>query len=224
MVVGLVLGLVAAVPPAAADTVDCARVRCVALTFDDGPGAHTDRLLDILRANDARATFFLIGERVAADPAAARRIAGEGMEIGNHTWAHRDMTTLPPADVTAEFSRATEAIEAATGQRPALTRTGFGAIDDSVLAEAERQGLGAVNWDINPRDWEIGDPASVRDALRAQIRPNAVVLLHDTVWSTVEAMNQLVPALRADGYHLVTVSQLLGPRAPGSLYGTRDRA
>ncbi|MDA2892709.1 polysaccharide deacetylase family protein [Mycolicibacterium sp. BiH015] len=210
-------------PVAHADPVDCARVKCVALTFDDGPGPYTDRLLEILRAQDARATFFLIGDRVAADPAAARRIAGAGMEIGNHTWQHLDMTTLPPQDAAIQFSRATDALVAATGLRPVLARTGFGAIDDAVLAEAGRQGLAVINWDVNTLDYR-NDTAATRDLLRTQVRPNAVVLLHDTLAPTVDLMAELVPELAADGYHLVTVSQMLGPRPPGSLYGSRARA
>src|SRR5882757_9122606 len=74
-----------------ADEVDCARAKCVALTFDDGPTPFTDRLLKILVDNDAKATFFLIGNKVARDPGAAKRIADAGMELGNHTWEHPNM-------------------------------------------------------------------------------------------------------------------------------------
>ncbi|MFB1299261.1 polysaccharide deacetylase family protein [Mycobacterium sp. pW049] len=222
-VVALLLAFVVTTPPAAADAVDCARVKCVALTFDDGPGPYTDRLLQILRDHAARATFFLIGDRVAADPAAARRIAEAGMEIGNHTWQHLDMTMLPPQDIAAEFRRATDALVAATGRRSVLARTGFGAVDDAVLAEAGRQGLAVVNWDVNTLDYR-NDPAATRHLLSTQVRPNSVVLLHDTLAPTVDLMAELVPALTAEGYHLVTVSQMLGPRPPGSLYGSRDRA
>ena len=99
-----------------AEGVDCAQVKCVALTFDDGPGPYTDRLLKILQDNDAQATFFLIGNKVAANPAGAKRIADAGMEIGSHTWEHPNMTTIPPQDIPAQFSRASDAIEAATGR------------------------------------------------------------------------------------------------------------
>ncbi len=88
------------------DTVDCAVQKCVALTFDDGPGPYTDRLLKVLADNDAKATFFLIGNKVAADPAGARRIADAGMEIGSHTWEHPNMTAILAADIPAQFSRA----------------------------------------------------------------------------------------------------------------------
>src|SRR3954454_8952726 len=70
--------------PVSADKVDCSKAKCVALTFDDGPSPFTDRLLDVLNANGAKATFFLIGNKVARDPAAAKRIADAGMEIGGH--------------------------------------------------------------------------------------------------------------------------------------------
>src|SRR6201991_3132512 len=86
--------------------VDCTKVKCVALTFDDGPGPYTDRLLQILKDNDAKATFFLIGNKVAANPDGAKRIVEAGMEIGSHTWEHPNMTTIPPQDVPAQFSRA----------------------------------------------------------------------------------------------------------------------
>ena len=84
-----------------ADNLSCSVVKCVALTFDDGPSPFDDRLLQILKDNDAKATFFLIGNKVAANPAGAKRIADAGMEIGNHTWEHPNMATLPMEDIAA---------------------------------------------------------------------------------------------------------------------------
>jgi len=207
----------------AADDVDCAQVKCVALTFDDGPGPYTDRLLQILQDNDAKATFFLIGNKVAANPEGAKRIADAGMEIGSHTWEHPNMTTIPPEDVPAQFSKAGDAIESATGLRPKLVRTAGGVISDQVLAEAKKQGLADINWDVIPFDW-INDSniAATRYMLMTQIKPNSVVLFHDTYSSTVDLVQQFIPVLKANGYHMVTVTQMLGERAPGSTYGSRD--
>lgn len=205
------------------DDVDCAQVKCVALTFDDGPGPYTDRLLQILEDNNAKATFFLIGNKVAANPEGAKRIADAGMEVGSHTWEHPNLTTIPPQDIPAQFSKATDAIESATGRRPTLVRTAGGLINNAVLAEAGRQGLADINWDVIPFDWaNDSNLAATRDLLMSQIRPNSVVLLHDTYSSTVDLVYQFIPVLKANGYHLVTVSQMLGPRAPGSLYGSRE--
>ena len=75
----------------------------MALTFDDGPSPYTDRLLQILNDNDAQSTFFLIGNKVAANPAGAKRIADAGMEVGNHTWEHPNMTTIPPEDIASQI-------------------------------------------------------------------------------------------------------------------------
>ena len=164
---------------------DCAAVKCIALTFDDGPGPYTDRLLKVLQDNDATATFFLIGNKVAANPDGARRIAAAGMEIGSHTWEHPNMTTIPAAEVPAQFGKASDAIEAATGQRPTLVRTAGGLVNDAVLAEAGRQGLADINWDVIPFDWaNDADTAATRYMLMTQIKPDSVVLFHDTYSST----------------------------------------
>jgi peptidoglycan/xylan/chitin deacetylase (PgdA/CDA1 family) len=216
-------GFTGHVKVAKADDVDCAQVKCVALTFDDGPSPYTDRLLKILQDNDAKATFFLIGNKVAANPAGAKRVADAGMEIGGHTWEHPNMTTIPAEAIPAQFSKAGDAIEAATGKRPQLVRTAGGLINDQVLAEAKKQGLADINWDVIPFDWaNDSNTGATRYMLMTQIKPNSVVLFHDTYSSTVDLVYQFIPVLKANGYHLVTVSQMLGPRAPGSTYGSRD--
>lgn len=205
------------------DDVDCAKERCIALTFDDGPGPYTDRLLQILKDNDAKATFFQIGNKVAANPEGARRVVEAGMELGQHTWEHPNMTTIPPEEIPAQFSKASDAIEAATGQRPKLVRTAGGLINDQVLAEARKQGLADINWDVIPFDWaNDANTAATRYMLMTQIRPNNVVLFHDTYSSTVDLVYQFIPVLKANGYHLVTVSHMLGEREPGTSYGSRE--
>ena len=219
----IVGGLTGHVRKAGAEIVDCSQAKCVALTFDDGPSPYTDRLLQILNQNDARSTFFLIGNKVAANPAGAKRIADAGMEVANHTWEHPNMTTIPPEDIGSQISKANDAIQAATGQRPKLLRTAGGLINDNVLAAAKQQGMADINWDVIPFDWvNDSNTAATRYMLMTQIKPGSVVLFHDTYSSTVDLVYQFIPVLRANGYHLVTVSQLLGPREPGSSYGSRD--
>jgi hypothetical protein len=133
------------------------------------------------------------------------------------------MTTIPPEDVPAQFSKANDAIEAATGKRPKLVRTAGGLINDQVLAEAKKQGLADINWDVIPFDWaNDANTGATRYVLMTQIKPNSVVLFHDTYSSTVDLVEQFIPVLKANGYHMVTVTQMLGERAPGSTYGSRD--
>lgn len=206
-----------------ADTVDCARQKCVAFTFDDGPSPYTDRLVQVLGDAGATATFFMIGNKVAANPEGARRVAQAGMEIGNHTWEHPNMTTIPAQFVPEQLSKAQDAIAAATGQTPTLWRPPGGLTDAAVNAVAAKERLAGILWDVIPFDWiNDSDTAATRYMLMTQIRPGSVVLFHDTYSSTVDLVYQFLPVLKANGYRLVTVSQLLGRRAPGSVYGGRE--
>ena len=222
--VGLVIaGCSQSTNSAQARPVDCTVDKCVALTFDDGPTPFTDRLLKVLTDAGAKATFFMIGNKVAANPAAAKRVAEAGMEIGNHTWEHPDMTSIPAADIPAQFTRADDAIAAATGQTPNLWRPPGGLTNDAVNAVAARNGQATILWDVVPFDWiNDSDTAATRYMLMTQIKPGSLVLFHDTYSSTVDLVYQFIPVLKANGYHLVTVSQLLGERVPGSVYGGRD--
>jgi peptidoglycan/xylan/chitin deacetylase (PgdA/CDA1 family) len=206
-----------------ADNPSCSVVKCVALTFDDGPSPFDDRLLQILKDNDAKATFFLIGNKVAANPAGAKRIADAGMEIGSHTWEHPNMATLPTEDIAAQFSKANDAITAATGRAPTLYRPAGGLSTDVVRQTAATFGLAEILWDVIPFDWaNDSNTAATRQLLMSQIKPGSVVLFHDTYSSTVDLVYQFIPVLKANGYRMVTVSELLGSRAPGSSYGSRE--
>jgi peptidoglycan/xylan/chitin deacetylase (PgdA/CDA1 family) len=206
-----------------ADNLSCSVVKCIALTFDDGPSPYTDRLLQILKDADAKATFFLIGNKVAANPAGAKRIADAGMEFGSHTWEHPNMTMIPAEDVASQFSRANDAITAATGRTPSLWRPAGGLSDDMVRQTAGRFGLAEILWDVVPFDWiNDSNTAATRYMLMTYIKPGSVVLFHDTYSSTIDLVYQFIPVLKANGYRLVTVSELLGPRAPGGSYGGRE--
>ena len=220
----LVIGaLTGHVKRAGADDVDCSQTKCVALTFDDGPSPFTDRLLKVLNDNDGKATFFMIGNKVAANPAGAKRIADAGMEIGNHTWEHPNMTTIPPQNISAQLAKANDAISGATGRTPALYRPAGGLSNDAVRQAAARFRQAEILWDVIPFDWiNDSNTAATRRVLMTQIKPGSVVLFHDTYSSTVDLVYQFIPVLKANGYHLVTVSELLGPRTPGSSYGGRE--
>ena len=121
------------------------------------------------------------------------------------------------------MSKAQDAIAAATGRTPTLWRPAGRLTDDAVNAVAARTALAGVLWDVIPFDW-INDSniAATRYMLMTQIKPGSVVLLRDSYSSTVDLVEQFIPVLKANGYHLVTVSQLLGDRAPGSVCGGRD--
>ena len=206
-----------------ADDVDCSQVKCVALTFDDGPSPYTDRLLQILEDNDAKVDVLPDRQQGGGQPRrrqAHRRRGHGGGQPHLGTPQHDDH---PARGHPGQFTKANDAIEAATGQRADAGPHGGRADQRRVLAEAKQQGLADINWDVIPFDWaNDANTAATRYMLMTQIKPNSVVLFHDTYSSTVDLVYQFIPVLKANGYHLVTVSQMLGPRAPGSSYGSRD--
>jgi peptidoglycan/xylan/chitin deacetylase (PgdA/CDA1 family) len=188
------------------DTTDCAKVKCIALTFDDGPAApYTGNLLTYLAKYDARATFFTVGQNVAAHPELVRAEARAGHEVGNHSWNHPDLTRLTPAQIRSQLARTSAAIKAATGKQPTLFRPPYGAINGKVRSATT---LSPVLWDVDTEDWKYPNASRVAQYVINKAGRNDVVLLHDIHPTSVEAVPEILRTLSARGYHFVTVSHL----------------
>ena len=191
-----------------------------ALTFDDGPDPETTpRLLDLLRQHGARATFFLIGKRVARYPELVARIAAEGHAIGNHSWDHPALPGLPGAEVADQLRRTTAAIVAACAAAPALMRPPYGDQSFASYLAARRLGLGVVAWSVVGADWSDDKGATIAARILDGLHPGAIVLLHDSLASwgedrfrdrapTLAAVEAVLTA-KAD-WRFVTVPELLG--------------
>ncbi len=200
----------------------------IALTFDDGPSTRdTGKLLDLLKAEQVPATFFVLGDQIdAGRQALVQRAAGEGHEIGNHTYSHVTLRKLDAARVRSELTRTSDLITRVTGKRPTLMRPPTGAYDDTTIAVARELGLALVNWSYQscPEDWNHrGDPKYIADYVVSKAANGHIVLLHDTNSSTMEAMPAMIQGLKARGFRFMTVSQLLayagaGEPAPGKAY------
>ncbi|MCG5217234.1 polysaccharide deacetylase family protein [Streptosporangium sp. KLBMP 9127] len=200
--------------PAEAKTVDCARVKCIALTFDDGPSPHTVKLLDTLKKNRLKVTFFLVGREVQKRPAVARRMRREGHEIANHTFDHARLTELPDQKIFDQLDKTSKAIRKATGVRPKMMRPPFGATDERVESVAGFAGVPVILWTDSSRDWELRDKKAIAKKVLRLARRDGVVLLHDIVPGTVAAMPLILSTLKKRGYHVVTVSEVLRNRLP----------
>jgi peptidoglycan/xylan/chitin deacetylase (PgdA/CDA1 family) len=187
---------------------------CVALTFDDGPHpVHTQQLLDTLAELGAPATFFVVGRDVDANPAVVARIARDGHELGNHTYRHRYLPLARSRSVEHELRATDRAIVRAAGVTPRIARPPWGGRSPRNVRVFRRLRKRLVLWDVNSFDWK-GKPADevVRRVL-ARVRAGSIILMHearDGGETTVEAVRMLVPALRARGFELVTVSRALG--------------
>ncbi|GAP45748.1 polysaccharide deacetylase family protein [Streptomyces azureus] len=188
------------------DDTDCKKVKCIALTFDDGPAVpEASALLTHLARYKARVTFFTVGQNVAAHPDLVRAEAKAGHEIGNHSWNHPDLTRLSSRQVASQLDRTSAAIKAATGKTPTLFRPPYGAVNTQVRAATP---LSPVLWDVDTEDWKYRDPAKVARTVITKAQPNDVVLLHDIHATSVAAVPEILRTLTARGYHFVTVSHL----------------
>ena len=203
---GLLLGSAApaaATPPEEAP--DCTEVKCVALTFDDGPGRYTDELLDMLDEHDAKATFYLLGSNVDRYADEVRRMSHEGHEIGNHTWKHDDLTTLSADQIKDDLARTDEAVFEVTGQRPATMRPPYGSLDDTAREAIDHP---MVLWDVDTLDWQHRDGDRILDITLDQTGDGSVVLFHDIHQTSVDAIPDVLDGLADRGYHFVTVTDL----------------
>ncbi|WP_067169569.1 polysaccharide deacetylase family protein [Microtetraspora niveoalba] len=208
-------------PEAGPRDIRCARIRCVALTFDDGPGSYTPRVLDLLARHRARATFFLVGEMIdKTDWPVLRRMAAEGHELGNHTWDHHDLTSLGDAALRREIVRTQRLVREVTGVRMRGMRPPYGATDGRVAREARRLGLGQVLWAIDTLDWRDRVPKLVVRRSTAA-KPGEIVLMHDIHKTTVDALPRLLDVFDKKGFTYVTVSELFGDLKPGKRYSER---
>jgi peptidoglycan/xylan/chitin deacetylase (PgdA/CDA1 family) len=188
--------------------VDCTKVKCVALTFDDGPEPGlTDHLLEVLAAEDVRGTFFVVGRKVAADPGPLIRAAWDGHEIGVHTWSHQALTNRSVADVARDLTRTMNQVTRVSGVRPWLVRPPFGAINDATVRNVPYP---LVLWSVDPYDWRDRNRELITQRVTANGRPGSVVLLHDVHSESVAAVPAIIDFYRRHGYAFVTVSELYG--------------
>ncbi len=189
--------------------------KAVALTFDDGPWkSSTPKILHILTANHAVATFFVIGQQVLGDPQILRQAIRDKMEIGNHTYSHINLSSHSLFEDVTDLKKANQAIKNATGITPTLLRTPYGTYNGTVLKAAQIAHLHVVmwSWTEDTRDWSNPGVETIVSRVLSHIQPGDIVLFHDggsNRQQTIEALPIILNDLRLRGYRFVTVSQLM---------------
>lgn len=177
----------------------------IALTFDDGPGEYTEELINCLVENNAKATFFMLGQNVEAYPEIAKELSDAGMELGNHSYSHPDLVTIG-ADATAQqVSNTDAALKAATGFEATVMRPPGGSFNDSVKAAIDHP---LIIWSIDTRDWATKSEDQTYQVVMDNAQDGSVVLMHDIHEWSVKAAIRMIPDLIAKGFKLVTVSEL----------------
>lgn len=188
--------------------------KVVALTFDDGPWpGQTEKILDILKKEDVKATFFMVGMRAGRAPTLARRVAAEGHLVGNHTYGHLILTRSPSTVVSRQIAEGQRAVIRATGHTPHWFRPPGGGVSPTVYGVSRAWKLRFALWDVDPADWRRRPSRFIARDVVAAARPGSVVLLHDGGGDraqTINALPAIIKGLRAKGYTLVTLDGMPG--------------
>lgn len=191
----------------------------VALTFDDGPSSFTDRLLDCLENNKAKATFFMVGKEVEYFSEEVKRMDKLGCELGNHTYSHADLTTLSPEEMSSEIGKVDQLLLDLTGQGASVVRPPYGSVNSSVKTTV---GTPMVLWTVDTLDWESQDPQKIADVVKAEVTNGSIILMHDIFSTSVDAAEIFIPQLKKEGYEFVTVHELAKINGlqlqPGNVY------
>ena len=181
----------------------------IALTFDDGPSKHTERLLDIFAEFGGKGTFFVVGNVLENRQEELNRMVAEGHEIGGHSWDHRQFTKLSSEDMTNEIMNTRAKIYSITGTDSTIIRPPYGSFNDETKSICDENGIVIIIWSLDTLDWKYRDADKVYDAIMSEVKDGDIILCHDLHGTTVDAMERVIPDLIAQGYQLVTVSELL---------------
>ena len=174
----------------------------VYLTFDDGPDAEqTPQVLDVLKRNNATATFFCIGSRIASNEQILKRIIDEGHTIGNHSFSHTNGFPLfSRRRMIADLEQCQQAIQSATGTAPTLFRPPFGVTNPTVGKAVKALNLKTIGWAIRTYDTNGGSNAKIARRISRQLRPGAIILLHDRLPQSAERLQMVIDTVKGKGY------------------------
>lgn len=197
----------------------------IALTFDDGPYAPVgNRIMDSLEKYDGRATFFVVGNRVADYKTEIRRMHDNGHEIANHTYDHKYLNKLGADEIRSQVELCNQAVAAVTGESPKLVRLPGGSKNSTVVNNVTYP---MIMWNIDTLDWKTKNAEKTVQAVIGKVKDGDIVLMHELYTASGDAAVSLIPALKQQGFQLVTVSELIrfrgGVKDGGIYYSFRPQ-
>ncbi|WP_310550441.1 polysaccharide deacetylase family protein [Paenibacillus glufosinatiresistens] len=192
------------------------RTREIALTFDDVPDPRfTPAILDVLKRSGVKATFFIVGSRAEKHPDLVARIVRDGHSIGNHSYNHPLFTKMGVAGFRSQILRTDAVLKRTAGYRSRLIRPPYGEITEKQLHWARSNGYRIINWNVDSQDWRGLSKAQVKRNVLSRAARGSIVLQHggggvgSDLSGTIKALPEIIGTLRARGYRLVTVPELL---------------
>lgn len=181
----------------------------IALTFDDGPGKYSRQFADLLEQYNAHATFFVLGLNVANYSESLKYVYEKGNEIGSHTYSHKNLLKLSESGIRNEIQRSREAIKEAIGVYPTVLRTPYGNSNETVLKIADEP---IIKWNVDTEDWRSRNAQAVKEEILKGAGDGNIILMHEIYESTYEGLALALRELTAQGYQMVTVSELMDYR------------
>ncbi len=180
--------------------------KLVALTFDDGPNSKTTKkLLTELKKRQAKASFFMLGEKVASEPDLVRNIYNEGHSIGSHTYSHKNLNTLTDQEIKDEINKTNELIKSITGSEVKYLRPPYGLFKEETLATSN---MTFILWNVDTEDWKYKNSKRLTQYLIDHIDDGDIILLHDIYESTITGVLDAIDILKPLNYEFVSIDEL----------------
>jgi|CZCA01.1.fsa_nt_gi polysaccharide deacetylase family sporulation protein PdaB len=184
--------------------------KVVSVTVDATWGDDkTLALLDLFDKHQIKVTFFLAGHWIKSYPEMVKTIAARGHEVGNHSWTHPHMGSLSPAQIKQELELTQSALCELTGSRPTVFRPPFGEYTNSVINMAEECGCQTIQWSVDSLDWKDLTQDQIYDRVMKRVGPGSIILFHNAGKHTPEALDRIIRDLKAEGYTMIPVSELI---------------
>ncbi len=172
----------------------------VLLTFDDGPHANTIKVLEVLKKHDVKAVFFIIGKNIQANEAILKQIVADGHQIGNHSFSHHNWIDVwSTKKVTEDFAACKKLIEQYQPNTK-LFRPPYGVTNPNIAKAVRKLGLQSIGWNVRSYDTSIKDVEKIKQRVLSQLKPTAIILLHDRLDFMPELLEALIPAIKEKGY------------------------
>lgn len=188
---------------------ECAEKK-IAITFDVAwENSNTEELISILKDNDARATFFVTGDFCDRYPEDVKRFFDAGHEIENHSDQHPHVLGANVNDLISDTRECSRKIKMITGEEPTLYRAPYGEYDDSLITTLDGMGMKVIQWDVDSVDWKKGSAADIKKKVLKGVKPGSILLFHNDLENTTEALPDILANLKSQGFEFVTVSELV---------------
>ncbi len=184
--------------------------KLISVTFDCAWGVeYTDEILNSLKENEVRATFFTVQFWVEKYPEYAKKIIDSGCEIGTHSATHSYMSKQNAEEIKKELLSSSQAIEKITGQKVELFRAPYGDYDDELISTASELGFYTVQWDVDSLDWKNLSASDIAARVVNGVKSGSIILMHNNGLHTAEAVPVILNTLKKQGYTFVPVSELI---------------